>query len=34
MVVHVASRRRGQASLAAAFPGATVLDVTSRGPQP
>ncbi|MEV4517660.1 hypothetical protein AB0K00_52970 [Dactylosporangium sp. NPDC049525] len=34
MMVHVASRRRGQASLAAAFPGATVLDVTSRGPQP
>lgn len=34
MVVHVASRRRGQASLAAGFPGATVLDVTSRGPQP
>lgn len=34
MVVHVASRRRGQASLAAAYPGATVLDVTSRGPQP
>lgn len=34
MVVHVASRRRGEASLAAAFPGATVLDVTSRGPQP
>ncbi|MEV0563335.1 hypothetical protein [Dactylosporangium sp. NPDC050588] len=34
MAVHVASRRRGAASLAAAFPGATVLDVTSRGPQP
>lgn len=34
MVVHVASRRRGQASLAAEFPGATILDVTSRGPQP
>jgi hypothetical protein len=34
MVVHVASRRRGQASLAAEFPGATVLDVTSRGPEP
>lgn len=34
VVVQVASRRRGQASLAAAFPGATVLDVTSRGPQP
>ncbi|MFF5233744.1 DUF6939 family protein [Dactylosporangium sp. NPDC000521] len=34
MTVHVASRRRSAASLAAAFPGATVLDVTSRGPQP
>ncbi|MET7424748.1 hypothetical protein [Dactylosporangium sp. NPDC005555] len=34
MVVQVAGRRRGAASLAAAFPGATVIDVTSRGPRP
>jgi hypothetical protein len=32
--VHVVSRRRAAASIAAAFPGAVVLDVTSRGPQP
>ncbi len=32
--LYVASRRRSAASLAAAFPGAAVVDVTSRGPQP
>jgi hypothetical protein len=34
MQIEVASRRRSAASLAAAFPGAVVIDVTSRGPQP
>jgi hypothetical protein len=34
MSIHVASRRRTPASLAAAFPGAEIVDVTSRGPQP
>ncbi|MEU7823329.1 hypothetical protein [Catellatospora sp. NPDC049133] len=34
MHVHVASRRRAAASIEAAYPGAAVVDVTSRGPQP
>jgi hypothetical protein len=34
MLVEVASRRRGAASLAAAFPDAVVVDVTSRAAQP
>ncbi|MEU4156297.1 hypothetical protein [Actinoplanes sp. NPDC026670] len=34
MLVHVASRRRKPESVRAAFPGATVIDVTSRGPEP
>lgn len=34
MPIHVASRRRSAASLAAAFPGARIVDVTSKGPQP
>lgn len=34
MAVHVASRRRGAAWLAKAYPGASVVDVTSKGPQP
>ena len=34
MLVHVANRRRKPASIAASFPDATVIDVTSRGPQP
>ncbi|MEU4621221.1 hypothetical protein AB0G04_14740 [Actinoplanes sp. NPDC023801] len=34
MQVHVASRRRQPESIRAAFPGATVIDVTSRGPEP
>jgi len=34
MPIHVASRRRSAASLAAAFPGARIIDVTSKGPQP
>lgn len=34
MLVHVASRRRRPESIRAAFPGATVVDVTSRGPEP
>ncbi|MFC4066827.1 DUF6939 family protein [Actinoplanes subglobosus] len=34
MLVHVASRRRKPESIRAAFPGATVIDVTSRGPEP
>lgn len=34
MAVHVASRRRGEASIATSFPDAVVVDVTSRGPQP
>ncbi|GAA1367858.1 DUF6939 family protein [Catellatospora chokoriensis] len=34
MDVRVVSRRRAAASIEAAFPGAVVVDVTSRGPQP
>lgn len=34
MAVHVASRRRGAAWLAKTYPGAAVVDVTSKGPQP
>jgi hypothetical protein len=34
MLVHVASRRRKPESVRAAFPGTTVVDVTSRGPDP
>jgi hypothetical protein len=34
MQVHVASRRRAATSIEAAYPAATVVDVTSRGPQP
>lgn len=34
MPISVASRRRGAASLAAEFPGAEIIDVTSRGPDP
>lgn len=34
MAVHVASRRRRPESVHAAYPGATVIDVTSRGPEP
>ncbi|UWP78813.1 DUF6939 family protein [Dactylosporangium fulvum] len=34
MEIEVVSRRRSAASLAAAFPGAAVVDVTSKGPQP
>ena len=34
MPIHVASRRRSAASLAAAFPRARIIDVTSKGPQP
>lgn len=34
MAVHVASRRRGSAWLARTHPGASVVDVTSKGPEP
>ncbi|SDT73873.1 DUF6939 family protein [Actinoplanes derwentensis] len=34
MTVHVASRRRKPESVRAAFPGATVVDVTSRAAEP
>ena len=34
MPIRVASRRRSAASLAAAFPAARIIDVTSKGPQP
>lgn len=34
MTIHVAGRRRSAASLAAAFPGAEVIDVTSRADGP
>jgi hypothetical protein len=34
VAVHVASRRRGAAWLAKTYPGAAVVDVTSKGPQP
>ncbi|MFG2747972.1 DUF6939 family protein [Streptomyces xanthophaeus] len=34
MPIRVAGRRRGEASLNAAFPGAEIIDVTSRAAQP
>ncbi|MFG1804943.1 DUF6939 family protein [Streptomyces sp. NPDC049040] len=34
MPIRVSSRRRSAASLAAAFPGAEIVDVTSKGPEP
>lgn len=34
MPIHLASRRRSAASLAAAHPGAEIVDVTSRAPEP
>ncbi|MEZ0110872.1 hypothetical protein ABH920_004887 [Catenulispora sp. EB89] len=34
MPIHVASRRRSATSLATAHPGARIIDVTSKGPQP
>ncbi|MEY9862550.1 hypothetical protein ABH935_008198 [Catenulispora sp. GAS73] len=34
MPIHIASRRRSAASLATAHPGARIIDVTSKGPQP
>ncbi|CCH30078.1 hypothetical protein ABZ816_31585 [Actinosynnema sp. NPDC047251] len=34
MAVHVVSRRRGAVSVEKAHPGAMVVDVTSRGPEP
>ncbi|WP_194921788.1 DUF6939 family protein [Catenulispora rubra] len=34
MPIHIASRRRSAASLATAYPGARIIDVTSKGPQP
>ncbi|MFJ2203575.1 DUF6939 family protein [Streptomyces violaceusniger] len=34
MSIRVASRRRAMASLTAAFPGAEVIDVTSKAPEP
>ncbi|MDL4817979.1 hypothetical protein QP089_27285 [Actinomadura sp. OS1-43] len=34
MGIHVASRRRARESVVAQWPGAVVLDVTSRGPEP
>lgn len=34
MPIEIASRRRSAASLAAAYPDATIIDVTSRAPQP
>jgi hypothetical protein len=34
MPIHIASRRRSAAALAATFPGARIIDVTSKGPQP
>ncbi|PWI10217.1 hypothetical protein DIZ27_12835 [Streptomyces sp. NWU339] len=34
MPIRVAGRRRAMASLTAAFPGAEIIDVTSRAPQP
>jgi hypothetical protein len=33
-MIHVASRRRSRASLARAFPGARIIDVTSRADEP
>ncbi|MFE5584548.1 DUF6939 family protein [Kitasatospora sp. NPDC056531] len=34
MSIRIASRRRAMASLTAAFPGAEIIDVTSKGPEP
>lgn len=34
VTISVASRRRGAAGIAREFPGASVVDVTSKGPQP
>ena len=34
MLIHIASRRKSPAALAKAFPGATIVDVTSKGPEP
>ncbi|MEU9045629.1 MULTISPECIES: DUF6939 family protein [unclassified Kitasatospora] len=34
MSIRIASRRRSMASLTAAFPGAEIIDVTSKGPDP
>ncbi|MFF2143697.1 DUF6939 family protein [Kitasatospora sp. NPDC058190] len=34
MPIRIASRRRAMASLTAAFPGAEIIDVTSKGPEP
>ena len=34
MPIHIASRRRSAASLTAAFPGARIIDVTSKGQPP
>ncbi|MFJ8476916.1 DUF6939 family protein [Kitasatospora sp. NPDC094011] len=34
MPIHIASRRRKPASLTAAFPGAEIIDVTSKAPAP
>jgi hypothetical protein len=34
MSIRIASRRRAMASLIAAFPGAEIIDVTSKGPEP
>ncbi|MFH8387741.1 DUF6939 family protein [Kitasatospora sp. NPDC018058] len=34
MPIHIASRRRTMASLTAAFPGAEIIDVTSKAPEP
>ncbi|CAM5292473.1 putative protein OS=Streptomyces griseomycini OX=66895 GN=FHS37_003307 PE=4 SV=1 [Streptomyces griseomycini] len=34
MSIRVAGRRRAMASLTAAFPGAEVIDVTSKAPEP
>jgi hypothetical protein len=34
MPIHIAGRRRAPASLAAAFPGAEIIDVTSRAAEP
>ncbi|WP_370368515.1 hypothetical protein [Catenulispora sp. GP43] len=34
MPIHIASRRRSAASLASAFPGARIIDVTSKAQQP
>lgn len=34
MPIHIASRRRSAAALTASYPGARIIDVTSKGPQP